>query len=98
MPDISKKINALQSKKDALEKELMDLRRENTHQLSGALSCMISIENIDPHILIGLVQKQLRDNSLSDQDREGLLKAGKTFCRKHKAQIAALNPSNKKAQ
>jgi hypothetical protein len=98
MPDISKKINALQLKKDALEKELLDLRRENTQQLSGALACMSNIENIDPYILIGMVQKQLREKSLSSKDKEGLLKAGKTFCRKHKAQIKSLSSPHKETK
>lgn len=89
MTDFSKKIKILESKKDSLEKELLALKKENTRQLSGTLSCMSTIENIDPYILIGMVQNQL-SAGLSDKDKEGLLKAGKTFCRKHKAQINAL--------
>lgn len=90
MNDISKKIAELQNKKEALEQKILEIKRTNTQKISGALACMSGIENIDPYILIGLVHKTVTSNKLTEQEQEGLLKSGKNFCRKYKAQITAL--------
>lgn len=84
MKNISQKILDLQNKRIQLEKELLELKQKAVQDLSGALVHIQDIEKVDTYTIIGSVLKALK----SDQKREDLQKAGRTFCRQHKSKIS----------
>lgn len=94
MKNISQKIAGLQSKKDNLERELLELKQKTVQELSRALVHIQDIENVDTYTIIGAVLKSLK----TDNETEDLQKAGRMFCRKYKHQINLLSTTKTRDQ
>ena len=76
------KISQLLEKKKKIDNEIEELKLKNTESLAKALIKVADIEKLDTTVILGAVLKAVEN--ISDDEKEVLANAGKTFLGKYK--------------
>jgi len=79
---IDNKISQLLERKKKIDNEIEELKLKNTESLAKALVKVTDIEKLDTALILGAVLKAVEN--ISDDEKEVLANAGKTFLGKYK--------------